>query len=471
MNRRDLIRLLGCGILSYVLPAPSRARGGRKPNVIVILSDDAGYADFGYNGCPDIPTPRIDQLAREGVVCTQGYVTASVCCPSRAGLMTGRYQQRFGHECNGPGTPQPGYTPEQMGMETSEKTLGDVMKARGYTTMAIGKWHLGSQQQFHPLNRGFDRFYGFLGGSRSYFPLKRFNPNQALRDGDTPVSEEQRIHYMTDDLTGEALRFVRQNRNDPIFIYIAYNAVHTPVEALPEDIEKFAQIQDKKRRVYAAMTAALDRNVGKVLDLLSELDIDRETLIVFVNDNGGATNNGSDNGRLRGMKGSKFEGGIRVPFVLRWPGSLPKGTTYDRPVSTLDILPTALAAAQGEHEPAKPLDGVNLLPYLQGERMDKPHEILFWRRAKAAAVRKGPWKLIYVKENPPLLFNLDDDVSETKNLAEQYPDRVRDILGDLKTWESGLIPPKWLEGAKWERNQILKHRMEVVGRQAERKYP
>ncbi len=471
MNRRDMIALAGYGVLSCVLPSPARARAGNKPNVIVILSDDAGYADFGHSGCPDIPTKHIDELAREGVVCTQAYVTASVCCPSRAGLMTGRYQQRFGHECNGPGKPQPGYTAEQMGMETSEKTLGDAMKARGYTTMALGKWHLGSQKQFHPLERGFDRFYGFLGGSRSYFPLKKANVNSALRDGDTPVSEEQRIRYLTDDLTDEAMRFIRQNRDNPFFIYLAYNAVHTPMHALPQDIEKFDEIQDKRRRVYAAMTASLDKNVGRLVDCLGELDIDKDTLVMFVNDNGGATNNGSDNGRLRGMKGSKFEGGIRVPFILRWPGRLPKGASYDHPVSTLDILPTAVAAAGGDYQAPKPLDGVNLLPYLAGRRTDAPHEILFWRRAKAAAVRKGPWKLIYVKENPPLLFNLDDDVSETKNLADLHPDKVQELLRRLKSWESGLIPPKWLEGAVWERNQVLKHRMEVVGRQAERKYP
>ena len=258
MNRRDVLRFIGYSILSSVCPIRTMAQNKPKPNVIVILSDDAGYADFGYHGCPDIPTPRIDELARGGVVCRQGYVTASVCCPSRAGLITGRYQQRFGHECNGPGAPQPGYTAEQMGLDADEKTLGDVMKEQGYTTMAVGKWHLGSQPQFHPLERGFDRFYGFLGGSRSYFPLKKIRQNQVIRDGNTPVDEQEKIRYMTDDLTTASLKFIRQNRGNPFLIYLAYNAVHTPMEALPEDIEKFKTIQDKRRRIYAAMTASAD---------------------------------------------------------------------------------------------------------------------------------------------------------------------------------------------------------------------
>ena len=207
------------------------------------------------------------------------------------------------------------------------------------------------------------------------------------------------------------------------------------------------------------------------MNLLAKLNIDKETFVVFVNDNGGATNNGSDNGCLRGMKGSKFEGGIRVPLIMRWPGGLPAGSSYDHPVSTLDILPTALATAGGTWKGTKQLDGVNLLPYLRGRRRFAPHDILYWRRAKASAVRKGPWKLIYVKENPPLLFNLAKDVSETTNLANKHPEKVRELKRELAEWESGLIPPKWLEGEKWERFQILKHRMEVVGREAERKYP
>jgi len=466
-----MLRWMGCSFLSSIYPIRAMARNDRKPNVIVILSDDAGYADFGYHGCPDIPTPRIDELARDGVVCSQAYVTASVCCPSRAGLMTGRYQQRFGHECNGPGAPQPGYTTEQMGLDVNEKTLGGVMSEQGYTTMAIGKWHLGSQPQFHPLKRGFDRFYGFLGGSRSYFPLEKTRDHQVIRDGNKPIDEQETIRYMTNDLTTAALEFIRKNRDHPFFIYLAYNAVHTPLEALPEDIEKFKDIENKRRRIYAAMTASLDRNVGRIMNLLATLDIDKETFVIFVNDNGGATNNGSDNGRLRGMKGSKWEGGLRVPLLMRWPGGLPAGISYNHPVSTLDILPTALAAAGGTWRGSGKLDGVNLLPYLRGRRGSAPHDILYWRRAKASAVRKGPWKLIYVKENPPLLFNLTEDVSETTNLADKHPDKTRELMRDLAGWESELIPPKWREGEKWEKFQILKHRMEVVGREAERKYP
>ncbi|MBI9018671.1 MAG: sulfatase-like hydrolase/transferase [Phycisphaerae bacterium] len=465
---------MGVGFCAGVVPgcmAKGIAKTMRKPNILVIISDDAGYIDFGCFGGKQFPTPNIDRFARRAVRCTNGYVTASVCGPSRAGLMTGRYQQRFGHEFNGPSSPTPGFTKEDMGLDTQEKTIAQHIKPLGYKTMALGKWHLGSLEKYHPLQRGFDEFYGFLGGSRSYFPLekKQQNVNAAMRRGDEKIDEVAEIKYLTDDLTAAAIDFIDRNKQEPFFMYLAYNAVHAPMHGKEEIIDQFGEISPKGRRIYAAMTTSLDIGVGKVMDCLAKNKIDKDTLIIFINDNGGATVNSSDNGPLRGMKGSKWEGGIRVPYMLSWKGQLPEGVTYDKPVSSLDILPTAIAAAGGKAE-AK-LDGVNLLPYLTGDKKGQPHEILFWRRGVAAAVRQGKWKLIRVKSNPDLLFDLEKDLGETTNIAGKYPQKVKELLAELTNWEKDFPLPKWTEGKYWEDNQIRKHQMDVIGRDMERKYP
>jgi arylsulfatase A-like enzyme len=442
-----------------------------QPNVIVIISDDAGYIDFQCYGGREIPTPNIDRLAASGVRCTNGYVTASVCAPSRAGLMTGRYQQRFGHEFNGPNSPVPGYSMADMGLDPAELTMGNRMQEAGYHTIALGKWHLGEQPGHHPLQRGFDEFYGFLAGARSYFPSDDPAERHMLRQGNTVLSEPDNVHYLTDDLTDRAVEFIDKNQDRPFFMYLAYNAVHNPMEGKPEIIDRFGNITDTKRRTYAAMMASLDEGVGRVMETLDREQLTDNTLIFFVNDNGGATGNASDNGPLRGMKGSKWEGGIRVATLLSWPGTLPANTEYHQPVSSLDFLPTALAAA-GKPLPAdNQLDGVNLLPYLSGDNTNAPHDILFWRRGVAAAVRRGPWKIIRSEGNPTLLFNLERDQSEQNNLAEQHPEIMQELLAALVNWERDLAEPKWREGKKWDHNQVMKHRMDVIGRDMERKYP
>jgi arylsulfatase A-like enzyme len=287
----------------------------------------------------------------------------------------------------------------------------------------------------------------------------------------TRIDEPAELTYVTDDLTTAALNFIKENKDNPFFIYLAYNAPHTPNEAKKEHLKKLDYIKDWRRKSYAAMTISMDENVGRITNTLKELDIEEKTLVVFVNDNGGATNNGSDNGQYRGMKGSKWEGGVRVPFIFTWPGTLPEGTTYDQPISALDLLPTSLALGGGTWNSDKKLDGVNLIPYLQGKDKTPPHEILFWRRGVAAAVRKGKWKLIRSTGNPNLLFDLDADISETTNLADKHPDVVKELLAALEDWESELAPPKWKEGQKWQNFQVKKHRMEVNTRELERKYP
>ena len=459
MNRRKFLKMLvliATALSSLAISSPPLRK---KPNIIIILADDAGYADFGYTGVDDYPTPNIDHLAAEGVVCTNGYVTASVCCPSRAGLLTGRYQQRFGHEFNNFSIPQPSYGSEDMGLDLGETTIGDVMHAQGYKTMAVGKWHMGERPKYHPNKRGFDEFYGFLGGGRSYFP---YPPGEephgsVMRHNNTIVDEMEQIKYATDDMTTEALNFIEMNQDNPFFIYLAYNAVHTPMHAKEEDLEKLEYIKNNRRRIYAAMMVSLDENVERIRDILKKLNLEKDTLLVF--------------DPLRGFKGTRWEGGIRVPFVFVWLGTLPAGVTYGQPVSTLDLLPTSLAVAGGTWTGEKKLDGVNLMPYLQGKDKTPPHEILFWRRGVAAAVRKGKWKLIRSTGNPTLLFDLEKDESETTNLADKHPAVVKELLMALEDWEAELAPPKWKEGKKWENFQIKKHRMEVNTRELERKYP
>lgn len=438
----------------------------QKPNIIVILSDDAGYDDFESYGGEDIPTPNINSLSKEGVLFTSGYVTASVCAPSRAGLLTGRYQQRFGFEHNMSGEPASGFTKADMGLDKNQKTIADYLKISGYRTIAIGKWHQGNSSEFFPLNRGFDEFYGFKEGHRSFFRYSEDREEKyALYDNEKIIPEEE-ITYTTDMFTDKAVSFIEKNKNKPFFIYLAYNAVHTPMQAKESDLSRFPNIKDKTRRTYAAMMASMDDGIGKVLAALKENGMDDNTLIFFLNDNGGATNNASDNGQLRGMKGSKWEGGIRVGYVMRWPGQIRPGNVYKKPVSSLDILPTALAAAGSDIK--FETDGVDLVPYLKNNKT--PHRDLFWRRGAAAAVRSGKWKLIRVKSNPPLLFNLNRDISETKNLAGKHPGKVKKLLSKIRNWEKGLEQPRWGSSAAGT-NQIMKHRMDVVGREMERKYP
>ena len=350
------------------------------PNIIIILVDDAGYVDFGFMGSGDLETPRIDELAGKGVIFTDAHVSATVCAPSRAGLLTGRYQQRFGHECNGTGG--------NLGTDPDETTLADALKRAGYKTAAIGKWHLGHPEEYIPNNRGFDEFYGFLGGSRSYFPLENPNQNQVIRHNREPVQFDG---YLTDVFGDKAVEYIAQYKEEPFFIYLAFNAVHTPMQAKEDHLEKYS---GHPRRELAAMTWSLDENVGKVVDKLEEEGLTDHTLIFFLSDNGGALSNQSSCGPLKGWKGNKFEGGHRVSFFVTWPGRIPKGKTFDGLTSALDIFMTSIRAAGIEKYEGNRLDGINLIPYLTGEQTGDPHSSLYWRKDKMAAARIGDHKLI-----------------------------------------------------------------------------
>jgi arylsulfatase A-like enzyme len=422
-----------------------------KPNVIVIMADDLGYADVGFNGCEDIPTPNIDTLASEGVKFSSAYVTYPVCGPSRAGFITGRYQQRFGFERN------PQYKPgdSNMGLPRSEETIASILGKAGYTSGIIGKWHLGAHEDLHPLERGFDYFFGHLGGGHQYFQELLTIREDAKDEGESyktwilrnrePVKIDK---YLTDAFTDEAVHFIEENKDDPFFLFLSYNAPHTPMQAPAEEIARFAHIKDPKRRTYAAMVSIVDKGVGQVLAKLKELDMEKETLVFFLSDNGGPTSaNASNNKPLRGFKSDVWEGGWRVPFVLRWTGELEPGTEFDEPVSSMDIVGTMAGLTGVSIAEDRPLDGVNLIPFLKGEKTGSPHEAIYLRKfdQKRYAVRKGDFKLVIPDpEIPTRLFNLSKDIGEKKNIAEWNADKLEELDELRLQWDAQLMEPRFL---------------------------
>jgi arylsulfatase A-like enzyme len=422
----------------------------RKPNILVILADDLGYGDVGVHGCKDIPTPNIDAFARSGIRFSSGYVSAPLCGPTRAALMTGRYQSRFGHEFNPPAITEP--NPGKLGLDLRETTFAQRMKSAGYVTGALGKWHLGEGVEYHPLSRGFDEFFGFTGGAHSYFKAndKRYGP---IVRGREPVELKG---YLTDILAEEANDFMERHHEEPFFLYLAFNAVHTPMEAPDDALAKFASISDPGRRVYAALTWQMDQAVGRVMKQLRDLGLAENTLVFFLSDNGGplvrgAAKNGSQNAPLRGGKTQLLEGGIRVPFMVSWPGVLPAGQVDDRPVIQLDIVTTGLAAAGVKIDPSWKLDGVDLLPYLTNRSAGLPHEALFWRHGGQWAVRKGPWKLVRWLDRrdndadsrmmEPQLFNVVEDIGEQRNLIATQPEKASALQAAYDDWNKDNIAP------------------------------
>ena len=410
---------------STTLP-PGKA--SRAPNIVLLFADDLGYGDVGFQGA-DIPTPAIDRLADESVQFTQGYVSAPVCSPSRAGLMTGRYQNRFGHETN-PASVRDAGTP------ASEITIAESLRKQGYRTALVGKWHLGVLEQFHPLNQGFDEFFGFLHGAHPYFP-ERARGQTLLRDREPVVERE----YLTDAFGREAVSFIERNHDQPFFLYLSFNAVHTPIQATEKYLERFPQLTGEAR-TYAAMISAMDDAVGLVLATIRKHRLDENTLVFFLNDNGGVLRYAS-NAPLRGGKAMYFEGGIRVPFLLRWTGHL-EPDEYRHPVIALDVFPTALAATGGKLPTDRSYDGVNLLPFLMGNNSGIPHETLFWRMRdmQAEVVRHGSWKYMNVRGQVSL-FDIQADPSETKDVAPSRPEIVDDLAARFAAWNDEMTEPLW----------------------------
>jgi arylsulfatase A-like enzyme len=428
----------------FVVSASVRA-ADRKPNILFIVGDDMGYADVGVHGCKDIPTPNIDALATTGVRCTNGYVSGPYCSPTRAGLLTGRYQTRFGHEFN------PGAKGPEVGLPLTETTIADRLKKAGYATGLVGKWHLGDADKFHPQQRGFDDHFGFLGGAHSYFPGK----GQAILRGNAVVDEKD---YLTDAFGREAVAFIDRHKAQPFFLYLAFNAVHTPMHATDARLKKFEHIKEPTRRTYAAMMLAMDEAIGKVMDKLRAEKLEDDTVICFFSDNGGpvmsgTTINGSVNTPLRGSKRTTLEGGIRVPYFVTWKGHLKPGLTYDKPVIQLDLTATALALAGIAVDAAWKLEGVNLMPFLSGEQFGKaPHTALYWRLGAQMAIRQGDWKLVRYdpvadggKGRPEAakLYNLADDIGEKNDLAAKEPAKVKELQAAWDEWNRDNVAPVW----------------------------
>jgi arylsulfatase A-like enzyme len=442
------MRLVLSFVVLVALATSTAAQEKRKPNVIILLADDLGFADLGLHGNKDIATPHIDSLAANGARCTNGYVTCPVCSPTRAGLLTGRYQQRFGHEFN-PAMLRFGGAGQ--GLPLDQKTIADYLRAAGYATALFGKWHLGEEDAYHPLQRGFHEFFGFLTGAHSYLDADDPNAGPLLRGKDKTNLDR----YLTDQLAAEAARFIERQKANPFFIYLSFNAVHTPMHAPEETKRLFAKEKDEQRQTYLAMLKKLDDAVGTVLAKLRELNLEEDTLIFFLSDNGGPTtkfsSNGSRNSPLRGSKGDTWDGGIHVPFLVQWKGKIPAGTTFPHPVISLDLAATALAAA-GTHSGSVKLDGVDLVPHLTGKNQSVPHDSLYWRFGAQMAIRQGDWVLVRpslgTKEyenvsKHAMLYNLAQDIGQEKDVSAQNPERVRAMQADWDRWSASLAQPRW----------------------------
>ena len=442
-------------------PAPNAKPNAARPNIIVILADDLGYGDISAYPNKEIPTPNLEKLAKSGVLCTQGYASAPVCCPSRAGLLTGRHQQRFGMEFNlGPAKRD---WENSYGMDVKQITIADALHKAGYTTHMIGKWHQGSRPQFHPKRRGFDSFVGILGGATLYI-----NPDaEGVETGSVEGEEARKTRgaykvvrdttilnneneYLTEFWAKEANAVLDQQKqaDKPFFMYMAFTAPHSPLQATKKYLDRFSTIKDKNRRIYCAMVSALDDAVGSIMAKLKDTGLDKNTLVVFASDNGCATYTRacSPNSPLKGGKLSHWEGGFREPYIWSFPGKLPQGVVFDKVCSLMDVFPTAVTLAGGEVPKDRPMDGVDLMPYLMGKNKTTPHEVLYWRNAFFKTLRQGNYKLYRsVKEDQTftLLFDLTKDPTETTNLADKMPDKVKAMIELYDKWDKQMESPRW----------------------------
>ncbi len=438
-------------LLLSLLVASTALTAQAKPNILVILADDLGYGELSCQGfTKQVPTPNIDSIAANGTRFTSGYVSGPYCSPTRAGLMTGRYQTRFGHEFN-PGPAEAAV--ETFGLSLDEVTIGDRLKAAGYATGWFGKSHLGYKLPFHPLKRGFDEYFGFLGGAHDYLDAAGDKANPILR-GTEPVDN---IGYTTEAFGHAAEEFIDKHHAQPWLCYLPFNAVHAPMQSVEKYLSRFSSVTDKRRQTFCAMLSAMDDAIGGVLTKIRSYQQEENTLIFFIADNGGPTSQTtSGNGPLHGFKSQTWEGGIRVPYMVQWKGKIPAGKVDDRPVIQLDIHPTALAAAGVEIKPEWKLDGVNLLPYLTGENTAAPHEQLFWRFGNQIALRKGDWKIVKgaggtaeagrtgkATTDNAQLYNLAQDIGETKDLAATNPEKLKELTEVWNAMNAGMVDAKW----------------------------
>jgi len=426
MNARRVIGL--GGLLAGVAAATGgqdATRAARPPNVLLIVADDLGIGDVGCYGSLEVATPAIDRLAEGGVRFLAGYSSASICSPSRVGLLTGRYQQRLGYYNN--------YHADQGGLPAGARTLAEELRDAGYSTGSIGKWHLGSRPENHPLEQGFQEFFGFLGGARSYHvgPDDAAETDPLLR-GREPAGVEG---HLTELFAAEAEAFVERHAAEPFFLYLSFSAPHTPLEPPGEPPAEEGAAPDRDK--YLRLVAGLDAGVRRVLAALDARGLAESTLVVFLSDNGGAVENGASNGGLRGFKNDVFEGGIRVPFVLRWPGRVPAGSSFAAPVSALDVFATAVAAAGVALPGERALDGVDLLPFLAPDAPPgaAPHDALFWEDGRWWAVRKGADKLVCsIFEWRHWLVRPDEADGEAADASRRRPGVFVDLLEAHGSW-------------------------------------
>lgn len=441
--------LLVCGSMLAV----TLLHAQKKPNIIVILSDDAGYADFSFQSKRLISTPNIDRVANEGVKFTNGYVTGAVSSPSRAGLLTGVYQAKFGHTINFIQGVKYNLPLDSLGLPTDQKLVGNYLKPLGYTTGIVGKWHLGNAPQFHPNKRGFDYFWGFLWGSSNY----DVNQKRTIEENGKPL-DTSTIPYTTDAIGTKSVDFIKSNKDKSFFLYVSFNAPHTPMQAKPELLERFTkELKDAKRALNASLTYTMDENVGKIYAALEELHLLENTIIVFTNDNGGQVEHSfADNYPLRGMKGDVYEGGIRVPMAISWKGKIKPGTVFETPVTTLDFLPSFIAAAGADvKNPAySRLEGKNLMTMINNPEKNDYSRSLFWYVNKnKGCMRKGDYKMVFLPNRQPQLYNLKNDIGETKDLFATEKNIADKMSEEYMKWQKQLPPLKWYAVGKTDREK------------------
>lgn len=476
--RRWLLLIITCLCIQPLI-VNAQVVERKTPNIIILFADDLGYGELGCQGNPQIPTPHIDSIAKNGVRFTAGYVAGPNCSPSRAGLLTGRTPTRFGYENNpiGAKNEEPDH-----GLPPNEITIAEALHDGGYTTGLIGKWHQGGTAKYHPFRHGFDEFFGFTHEGHYFVPppykgvttlLRRktlpggakglwlgkgnlhyhdilgydepdYDANNPIVRGGQPVVETE---YLTDAFTREAVDFIARHDDKPFFLYLAYNAVHSPLQGADAYMEKFAHIEDLQRRIFAAMLANMDDSVGAVLEQLRKSGIEENTLVFFLSDNGGPTKElSSSNLPLRGSKGQMYEGALRVPFMFQWKGKVPAGLVYDKPVCAYDIFATAAANSDGVTKPEQ-VEGVDLIPYLTGKNVGVPHETLFWRQGRKKALRHGDWKLVHIggKRAAGLpkwqLYDLSKDLAEENDLAGTEPERLAELIQIWQTLNAEMSEP------------------------------
>lgn len=430
MNMLPRLRALLPGACLFAFLAVRAAAA--QPNLVIFYADDLGWGETGAQGNKEIPTPHIDSIAKNGLRFTNGYVAATYCSPSRAGLLTGRYPTRFGHEFNS--------VANTTGLRLDQTTIADRLKALGYASATVGKWHLGAGAAYRPTKRGFDEFYGTLNNTPFFHPTNFV---------DSRISDDVRAvtdpaFYTTDAFADRSVDWLEKNKGKPWFLYLPFNAQHAPLQAPKKYLDRFPNITDEKRKLFAAMMSSMDDAIGRVMGKIRALGQEENTLVFFIADNGGPTaSTTSQNGPLRGFKMTTYEGGPRVPFFAQWKGKWPAGKTYDLPVMNLDVLPTIVAAAGGKLDASAQLDGVDLTPFVTGVNKTRPHQTLYWRYGPQWAVRHGDLKLVVSRggSERPELYDLASDIGESKDLASAQPAKVKELQAIYDKWSAAQAEP------------------------------